>query len=244
MNIRCIMNALPWVILFVSVSGWCGSQPGGIAANTQHGPVAYLPVSSVAFETVLEGESVTHEFTIRNKGTGKLRIEKIRTGCGCATTAYTKTEIPAGGEGKVVIRIKTDGYGGKHMVKRPAIFTNDKNNPKRTLRLSGYVEKFAHVTPKIVKLSGKVGDRISSTVRIVPAKKYPFRISQVKMKKGANADISLKEITNEDGGVEYVLTVSNTKREAGRYFDAVALTTDNDKRPELKIRVYGDILGN
>lgn len=41
---------------------------------------------------------------------------------------------------------------------------------------------------------------------------------------------------------EYVLTVANLKKEKGRYFETIKLKTDSKIRPEIRIRVYGNIL--
>ena len=48
--------------------------------KTPYGPVAELPERHYDFKTALEGETVTHVFTIRNIGSQELKIEKVRTG--------------------------------------------------------------------------------------------------------------------------------------------------------------------
>lgn len=42
-------------------------------------PVAYLPVSRYEFTPVLEGQEVTHDFVIQNKGEALLKVQKVRT---------------------------------------------------------------------------------------------------------------------------------------------------------------------
>ena len=51
----------------------------------------------------------------------------------------------------------------------------------------------------------------------------------------------LKE-TKRSERTEYVLTVANLKKEKGRYFETIKLKTDSKIRPEIRIRVYGNIL--
>lgn len=50
------------------------------------------------FEPVVEGIKVMHDFVIQNQGGAILRIDKVRTSCGCTVTSYPK-EIAAGGIG-------------------------------------------------------------------------------------------------------------------------------------------------
>ena len=50
-------------------------------AKTQGGtPEAVLPEAEYRFGTAIEGETVRHDFILRNKGKADLRIEKIKTG--------------------------------------------------------------------------------------------------------------------------------------------------------------------
>ena len=41
-------------------------------------PEAYIPQTSHQFKEVFEGEKISHSFTIKNKGKGALKIEKIK----------------------------------------------------------------------------------------------------------------------------------------------------------------------
>lgn len=43
-------------------------------------PSVFVPAASYRFAPVAEGTRVTHDFVIRNRGTGLLKIEKVRTG--------------------------------------------------------------------------------------------------------------------------------------------------------------------
>jgi hypothetical protein len=43
-------------------------------------PELYMPDRSYRFENVPAGQTVTHEFTVQNKGTGLLRITRVKTG--------------------------------------------------------------------------------------------------------------------------------------------------------------------
>ena len=50
------------------------------ARNATNAPSAFFPETRYEFTPVLEGIDVTHTFTVKNKGTSPLKIEKVRTG--------------------------------------------------------------------------------------------------------------------------------------------------------------------
>lgn len=57
-----------WPVLFAS------------PAFSGKGPSAEVVERSHRFETVIEGDAVTHDFTIKNRGTAPLKIVKIESG--------------------------------------------------------------------------------------------------------------------------------------------------------------------
>ncbi len=78
-------------------------------------------------------------------------------------------------------------------------------------------------------------------VRIVTEEKYPFKIVSARSDKGENISFKLEEV-KDSKRPEYILTVENTKKEKGRYSDAVYLQTDSNVKKEIKIRVFGNVL--
>ncbi len=124
------------------------------------------------------------------------------------------------------------------MKKTAGVYTNDRSRPRQDLVISGPVEKFATIRPQHISLRGYAGDAIKSKVTIIPEKKYAFRILNARAKNGDNINIKLGEF-KKSGGQAYELNVENLKKETGRYYDTIILTTDSQIRPELSVRVYG-----
>ncbi len=124
------------------------------------------------------------------------------------------------------------------MKKTAGVYTNDRSRPRQDLVISGPVEKFATIRPQHISLRGYAGDAIKSKVTIIPEKKYAFRILNARAKNGDNINIKLGEV-KKSGGQAYELNVENLKKETGRYYDTIILTTDSQIRPELSVRVYG-----
>jgi hypothetical protein len=126
------------------------------------------------------------------------------------------------------------------MSKTAQVITNDPNQERASLTISGPVKLFANIQPKRVRLGGQAGQELKATVRITPAKEYPFRITDAKAGSGENI---LYQLTEEptSGGVTYLLAIENLKTEPGRYADTIFLKTDHALKPELKINVFGNI---
>lgn len=135
----------------------------------------------------------------------------------------------------------TNGYGGRKLSKSIAVFTNDPKHPQLKLKIAGEVEKFATISPSRVRLDGAADKEIKAEVTIVPEEKYPFKIIETNTLKGENISIKLEE-TQKDDKPQYLLTITNMKKERGRYFDKVNLKTNSTIQPEITINVYGNIM--
>ena len=124
------------------------------------------------------------------------------------------------------------------MRKSAGVYTNDKTRPRQDLVISGEVEKFVTIRPQHANMRGFVGDPIKGTVTIIPEKKYPFKILNLRAQDGKYIKYQLEEIKESDS-MAYTLNIENLKKDAGRYYDSIILETDSKIRPQLSIRVYG-----
>ena len=105
----------------------------------------------------------------------------------------------------------------------------------------GHVDKFVTITPKIVTLRGQVGNPIKQSVRIIPEKKYPFKIIGHKLGGGNDIRYELAPVQRSEG-IEYLLTVENLRKVTGNYYNTITIKTDSNIQPSINIRVKGYIL--
>ena len=199
-------------------------------------PSVFFPAPRFEFDRMVEGEDLLHDFVVMNKGTDILQIRKVKTSCGCTTVSYSK-EVPPGGEGKISMKVNTRGYGGRTLRKTITVITNDTVTPNTTLTVSGSIENFVTITPRVLRLTGKIGDELKSVVKIIPESKYPFSITAIHARNGKNIKYELNENRSASGGKEYAITVENVKKDAGSYYDILILKTDSKIQPEIKITV-------
>jgi hypothetical protein len=59
------------------------------------------------------------------------------------------------------------------------------------------------------------------------------------VQKGENIKVDFKNTSDQEKG--WVLIVTNTKKQSGKYFDQISLKTDHSEIPEITLRVHGDI---
>ena len=153
--------------------------------------------------------------------------------------SFTK-QIPAGGEGKISIAVKTSGYGGRKMAKTSHVLTDDPVHPKKQLIVTGFVERFVTISPRgMVRMIGYLGNDIKKNITIIPEKNYPFEIKNITAKSGKDFTFNLSEKQPDTKG--YVITLENKKAEKGRYYDTLFIETTSKVKPIFTIRVFGDI---
>ena len=69
-NFKTQLSLILLVALFFC---WSGS----LSAQSEKAPVIHMDKTSHTFPSVFEGEELSHAFTVYNKGTSDLRIERV-----------------------------------------------------------------------------------------------------------------------------------------------------------------------
>lgn len=136
--------------------------------------------------------------------------------------------------------MNTAGHGGRTLRKTIRVETNDPKQKNVILTVNGPVKRFVTLSPSRVRLAGEAGTDISATVNIIPEKEFPFKIKNIKAEKGEFIKWRLESVRGDDNS-GYALKIENLKKDSGRYFDRLTMTTDNSDYPEISLRVYGQI---
>lgn len=102
------------------------------------------------------------------------------------------------------------------------------------------MDNFASIRPSRVRLNGKAGEEIVGKITIVPGEKYDFNVTGIRTRRKGDIDVKLETIEKESHK-QYVVTVSNQRKDKGRYVNAVVLKTDSKIQPSISIPVYGNI---
>ena len=85
-----------------------------------------------------------------------------------------------------------------------------------------------------------MGVPLTRKVVITPEPEFPFKIKEHHAEKGEFIKYQLTEKKEADQ-LSYELVVDNLKTDKGWFSDSIVLTTDSKIRPELRIRVNGNL---
>jgi len=138
------------------------------------------------------------------------------------------------------VNVHTAGYGGQTMRESIQIKTNDPVLLWFSVGVVGQVEKFVDIQPERIQLAGPAGQPLSAEVAIIPRPDHPFRIGQIRLKNGKFIKYELTQRC-ADGKNRCVIRVENTRKEKGRYIDALFVDTDSEIKPVIPIYVMGTI---
>jgi hypothetical protein len=126
------------------------------------------------------------------------------------------------------------------MKKTIVVKTDDPDNKKFNLVVTGPVEKIVDVKPASVYMNGKPGDTLESFVTITPAPKFEFSILDVKQKINKGITASLIEPVN--GKKSWQIKLTSTSDKADDLYEVLTVKTDSKYKPTLTIRVYAIFL--
>ncbi|MDR2368445.1 MAG: DUF1573 domain-containing protein [Deltaproteobacteria bacterium] len=105
------------------------AQPETPLAAGENRPVIVIPEVEYDAGEVAPSSTVSHEFVVKNEGTGNLTINRVVPGCGCSVASFTDF-IPPGAEGKVYLSVDIYAEWAGHNVNKSAVvMSNDPVNP-------------------------------------------------------------------------------------------------------------------
>ncbi len=104
------------------------------------GAVLFLPENQYNFGTVKEGTTVSHTFELVNKGNDILKIQDVKTSCGCTAALVSNSELKPGEKGTLKVDLDTKGRQGK-MSRTVSIVSNDSSQPTKVITIYAEVLK-------------------------------------------------------------------------------------------------------
>lgn len=195
------------------------------------------------FGTVEQGDLVTHPFKFTNQGQGDLRIEQVKTSCGCTAAVTSSKVIPPGGEGAISATFDTSRFFGKK-ARTISVYSNDPIQPLTTLTLQGEITvEVAAVPPQLYLGRVRKGQKITKEVEVLYDAKKALDITKVENTHPA-VSVQVEEL-EKDGKKGKRLVVTLTEGVSlGRLNDQITVTTTSEKRPTLTIPIFGSIEGD
>jgi len=215
---------------------------GEMSAKPQPKAVVDKPIFDA--ERVDVGESIVHDFEVRNEGDAPLHVTDVRPACGCTVAEYDKVIAP-GESGKVHAVLDTSNETGG-ISKGITVLTDDPENPHIVLTIKAVIAPLIFINPGFARFiqpqlsePGTVGqllftDDFDNLEVLGVESPYPFMTATARP---ARED----ELSKEGKGKQWVveITVDYGKAPVGALADYVAVKTNHPKQPTVQIPVSG-----
>jgi len=181
------------------------ASPQAAVASPVSGPIIQCDNPMYDFGKVGIGEKVNHTYIVTNTGTETLQITNVKPGCHCTTARDWTHEIAPGKTGEIPVVFDSTGFSGP-ITRSIDVYSNAKNEPRKTLQLKGTIWKPINVTPAnaVISFPPDSTNEMSTTVRLVNETENPVTFSNVVSANG-HFDAVLKEAKP---GKEYELVIT------------------------------------
>lgn len=217
--------------------------------------VSASPLIEVEKETYdcgifIEGknEKTTAIYNIKNSGDSILKIEKVRTGCGCVAAAYD-TIIPPGKSGQIKLETRLNGYTGVFK-KSATIISNAKNQPNLRITLTATIQPVIAVSQGYITLPTSKDRKpvnlfLSSLKKDLSITGINFKPNdnsssewQSQLSLPINYEWSKTDSISPDGFTVYSLSINGIDLKSSDYGEFIISTNHPDKQ---EIRISGRI---
>lgn len=126
-------------ILFVAQGAFC-------AESINAHPTIQFENTTFDFEEAPPSAALEHDFIFTNTGDRPLLITKVQSTCGCTAATANEDPIEPGGTGKINSKIRVSRLPGV-FTKAIYVESNDPNNPKVSLKVTGKVVPIIEMKP-------------------------------------------------------------------------------------------------
>lgn len=121
---------------------------------------------TLRFGTVAQGEKVEQVFRFTNTGDALLKIEKVRSSCGCTAALLANRELQPEETGELLATFDSTRFQGP-VVKTIYLYTNDPLQKVVQFHLRGEVRREVVVTPSRLALESiNAGEELSARLEV------------------------------------------------------------------------------
>jgi hypothetical protein len=215
--------------------------PAGAAQRRGPAPRVEFPEKSFDFGTIYQGEDVCHTFVFRNTGNAPLKIEKVRSTCGCAAALPAKQELAPGEESAIEVTFRAGLMRGR-ITKHILVDTNDPIELRVDLTVTVEVKVEIELVPHGIYI-GKlaIGDALKRSIDLYSPEVPSFTILEIAADHPGlhvSAPVAIGGQQNR-----YRLHVEFGPVEEAEPVNAkIVLQTDLPHCKELVVRVYGKVV--
>jgi hypothetical protein len=145
--------------------------PGPEISKTGPWPAVELPQKEYKFGKMGVGESLSHDFVVKNTGEAPLKLEQGRTSCKCTLSNVKDNEIAPGSEAKVTLTWEPKAVEPAFR-QTATILTNDPQNKTFEFSVTGEVIESVTISPAGEWMLGEISDALPAENRVVSGQLY------------------------------------------------------------------------
>ena len=236
-------GALRMILVIVAVAAPALTAETEEAAKSTPKITVEEPIADLGI--VVKGETVSHEFVIRNTGDAPLELSEVRPACGCTVVEFDPV-IEPGATGKIHATLSTARLRGGGGSKGISVFTNDPENPRVQLTLQAKLRDYLVFNPGFARFIKGKGYGPGVVTQILFAPKFddleilgiesPFPFLKVDYRPATK-----EEHRNEGAANQYVLTLTldYSKAPVGPLIGNLAVHTNHPKQKTTWLPVSG-----
>jgi len=189
-----------------------------------------------SFGEVYQGDKVSHTFTFANQGGSVLKIDKVKSSCGCTAALVSAKELAPGASGEVRATFDSTRFRGG-VVKTVYLYTNDPLNQVVQLHLRGKVMEEVQVSTTRVVIGplepGVVG---TSIVTLTNRSEQTLKLSNLRLTaKQLSGELSGEVL--EPGGQVTVQIRAELEPGSPDVNGYLLLSTSSERLSELRLPV-------
>ncbi len=214
--------------------------PGIAAAEGAPRLVVREPVFD--FGSVERGATVEHTFVLANAGDATLRIDNVKSSCGCTVAVVSDRDVAPGREGRVTVTLDTARMAGTK-TKTVTVYTNDPAAVSSGLTLTGQVLADVVVTPNPLYL-GRLRRGEPSRHEAIVTTGRPGATFQVVAVEHPNPALHAHVEPRADGPGQRIVVELDRNMPLGRISEQLTLRTTSPREPVITLPVFGSVEGD
>jgi Protein of unknown function (DUF1573) len=175
-----------------------------LVAGTAFGQLTW-ETTQQTFNPKQQDEFVTAKYKFTNTGTTPIKVENVRTSCGCTTAVLKKTDYAPGESGEIESRFTFSGRSGRQE-KAIMVQTSDKPNDPTILQMHVYIEESVKIEPQVVlwrlgdqpapkSIHIEVADDVPAKVLSVTPDNFTWNVKVTELKPGKEYDVEVTPVT-------------------------------------------------
>ena len=246
-NMKVIVNYLKITLLLLAFTVSTHSITAGDVQNdninsgkTIEKPKIFCEEQVFDFGKIYIGESIKHEFKLKNLGKGELIINNVKSSCGCTAVLASKNILHEDEEGEIEVKFNSGHYVGK-VTKSVVVNSNDPENSKYKLTITGEIIEEVSVNPKRINFG--IIRRGDSCTKNVEIKTVPELKIDIKKVESPSPYITI--IKNKTGENNHAYQVTISKYDyIGKFSGIVFIYTSSSKQERIDVPFSGEIVGD